>query len=862
MTRDRTPEMMVGHPRAQRPQDSASEAALVTERMLRTMPSIVYVFDVRQRRTLFVSPNVQELLGFTPGELETEGGGLLEGFLHPEELAGFDQVVARWRRAADGEIQASEFRLRDREGRWRWFLGRHSVFSRDRDGLVRRVIGTATDIGDRRAAEDALRDREARLVRLNRVLKTLGDVNRVILRETEPVRLLRQACDILAREPFYALVWSALVEPDGSSARLVAASTAVEAERFRVDLEPGQPHPGFVARAILDRRVVRVDEHSLPADTPEGQLIAHDQSIRSTLALPLLRGGRCLGALVVHARESDVVDEEETTLLADLAANLGYALAHLESEAERRRHHDELALLSELTRIALEADDLDALAAGLVDRLATSLGASCCCLALWDVASRRVQTSAVFQGNGCCGWQPSEVQRLADAVIDEGAPLIRLEPGTVTCDGCGMAFGLPIRAFGRPLGVLFVAMAAGSAWSDLQASRAEQAANQVALAVAKAQLVETNRRRVAALLALHETGVDLGAELELEPLLQAIVDRAERLAGAPMGGLYLLEAREGDGLRMAMAHGSLEPFVGCLLPRGQGVSGRVVETLEPLLVQDYHQWENRSPMFADLEVGSVIAAPIRWRGTTLGVLHVEHPEPNRFTADEVEVVTLLAEQAAAAIANTRLFSDLERARSEIESAYDATLEGWVRALDLRDKETEGHTQRVTEMTLRLARKVGIPETELVHVRRGVLLHDLGKIGIPDQILLKRGPLEPHETEVMRRHPRLAHEMLAPIDYLRPALEVPFCHHERWDGSGYPRGLKGEEIPLAARLFSVVDVWDALSFDRSYREAWPEDRVRAYIADSAGTLFDPWVVEAFFELLAEGESNAADDPPVG
>jgi HD-GYP domain-containing protein (c-di-GMP phosphodiesterase class II) len=140
---------------------------------------------------------------------------------------------------------------------------------------------------------------------------------------------------------------------------------------------------------------------------------------------------------------------------------------------------------------------------------------------------------------------------------------------------------------------------------------------------------------------------------------------------------------------------------------------------------------------------------------------------------------------------------------------------------------------VTEATLRLGRAMGMSEEELVHVRRGALLHDVGKMGIPDNILLKPGPLTEREWGVMRRHPTLAYELLSPIEFLRPAIDIPYCHHERWDGSGYPRGLTHEQIPLAARVFAIVDVWDSLRSDRPYRDAWAEERTRAHIWDKAG-----------------------------
>ncbi|MBU6391303.1 MAG: HD domain-containing protein [Planctomycetes bacterium] len=185
--------------------------------------------------------------------------------------------------------------------------------------------------------------------------------------------------------------------------------------------------------------------------------------------------------------------------------------------------------------------------------------------------------------------------------------------------------------------------------------------------------------------------------------------------------------------------------------------------------------------------------------------------------------------------------------AELTLAYDTTIEGWSRALDLRDKETEGHTLRVTEMTLKLAQTLGVKKEELTHIRRGALLHDIGKMGIPDSILLKPDELTEEEWQIMRKHPEYAYQLLSPITYLHKALDIPYCHHEKWDGSGYPRGLKGEQIPLAARIFAVTDVWDALHSDRPYRPALPKGKAIEYIQAQSGTHFDPHVVKVFLKM---------------
>jgi len=193
------------------------------------------------------------------------------------------------------------------------------------------------------------------------------------------------------------------------------------------------------------------------------------------------------------------------------------------------------------------------------------------------------------------------------------------------------------------------------------------------------------------------------------------------------------------------------------------------------------------------------------------------------------------------------YRQLLNERADLEKAYDDTLKGWSLALELRDNETQGHSQRVTQMTLTLARMMGIPEIEFPHVYRGALLHDIGKMGIPDSILHKPGPLTDEEWTIMRKHPVYAYELLSSIAYLRPALDIPYCHHEHWDGSGYPRGLHAENIPQSARIFAIVDVWDALRSDRPYRKAWSEERVRDHLQEQCEILFDPQVVAMFLTI---------------
>jgi putative nucleotidyltransferase with HDIG domain len=232
------------------------------------------------------------------------------------------------------------------------------------------------------------------------------------------------------------------------------------------------------------------------------------------------------------------------------------------------------------------------------------------------------------------------------------------------------------------------------------------------------------------------------------------------------------------------------------------------------------------------------------------VIEVFHRAAFQPDLEWINFLETLADQTAIALDNAQMFENVQNVNMELSLAYEATIEGWSRAMDLRDEETEGHTQRVAEMAVTLARVMGFDGEELLHVRRGALLHDIGKIGVPDHILHKKDDLTEEEWQIMRQHPKFAYEMLLPISYLRQSLDIPYKHHERWDGSGYPQGLAGDHIPLSARIFAVVDVYDALTSDRPYRNAWTHEQTIQYIREHSGKHFDPFVVEKFIDVFGE------------
>lgn len=371
----------------------------------------------------------------------------------------------------------------------------------------------------------------------------------------------------------------------------------------------------------------------------------------------------------------------------------------------------------------------------------------------------------------------------------------------------------------------------------------------------RTQQVQYQLRRQAALRMIDATiTTSLDLRVTLHVLLDQVIDQLEVDAAD-----VLLLNPNSQTLDYAAGRGFRTTALQHTLRLGEGIAGRAALTRRLVGIANLTTEPRdlaRATLLAEEACVAYYAMPLMAKGKVGGVLEIFHRSPLTPDQEWLDFLETLAGQAAIAIDNATLFADLQRSNVDLALAYDTTIEGWSRALDLRDQETEGHSQRVTEMTLRLAREIGVPEADLVHIRRGALLHDIGKMGIPDRVLFKAGRLTAEEREVMRRHPVYAYELLSPIEYLRPALDIPYCHHEKWDGSGYPRRLRGEQIPLAARIFAVADVWDALRSDRPYRARWGTERARQHIRRQAGKQFDPHVVEVFRRMQREIVLSAA------
>ena len=367
------------------------------------------------------------------------------------------------------------------------------------------------------------------------------------------------------------------------------------------------------------------------------------------------------------------------------------------------------------------------------------------------------------------------------------------------------------------------------------------------------RLLEESQRRLRQVEALHSIDLAISASMDLRTTLTVILKHVESLLTVDAADILLFyphlqqfKFSAGRGFRT-------DDIQRAYVRSGSSFAGRAAIERTTVIVPS----ELASQTDADTAViyrkeGFVAyaGAPLVAKGQIKGVLEVYHRAVHRPEPEWLTLLETMAGQAAIAIDNAQLFDNLQQSNIELGLAYDATITGWSRAMDLRDKETEGHTQRVTELTLKLAQAMRINSSDLAHIRRGALLHDIGKMGVPDNILLKADSLTDDEWEKMRQHPVWAYEMLSSIRYLQPALDIPYCHHEKWDGTGYPRGLKGTEIPVAARIFAVADVWDAITSDRPYRKGWSQEEALRYIEGQSGKYFDPEVVREFFRLISE------------
>ncbi|MBI3913074.1 MAG: GAF domain-containing protein [Chloroflexi bacterium] len=724
---------------------------------------------------------------------------------------------------------------------------------RDTDGEISHLIAIKQDITERKRAETEIKHNAARTEALLHVAARLNT-------QLELDALLHAICEETQRA--LNVPAAALYLYDTARDALIIAADCGLPREFRASHRP-TPRAQYEAFARRMGAVNTIPDAQAVPDLPNADLV-RALDIRTIAGATLLRDEELVGALSIYtfgaAREFSADDLELLKGIADQAA---LAIHNARLFAETRQRAQQLGLLYDAGLTLNRELDPHVQMEFLLKLAAKTIGADLAEFFAFDPATQ----SVAFQfGVGHPDEMFAPLRALGKPITDENSliawvcrqrlplnvPDVAADPRYVVVDPKTRAgLWVPILHEAQLRGVIGMLSSRLNAFSPQDERLLILFANQAAVAMENARLLEETQERARQLQALHEIDHAITASMDLHLTLDVLLSQVIEQLRVDAADVLLLDPHS-HALTFAAGRGfHTRALEHTRLRLGEGYAGRVALDRRVYSIPNLAEADGfiRAPLLAGEDFVAYCGVPLIAKGQVRGVLEIF--QRARWTPDSnwQFFAKALAEQAALAIQDAELFNNLERSNAELIAAYDATIEGWSHALDLRDQTTEGHTQRAAEMTLRLARACGIADESLVHLRRGALLHDIGKMGIPDAILLKPGALTDAEWEIMRRHPTYAYEMLAPIAYLKPALDIPYCHHEKWDGAGYPRGLRGEEIPLSARIFALVDVWDALTSHRPYRAAWSAEQAREHIRDQAGKHFDPAVVEKFLELVA-------------
>jgi PAS domain S-box-containing protein len=619
----------------------------------------------------------------------------------------------------------------------------------------------------------------------------------------------------------------------------------------------------LTAQVVNNRKQLLIRDYELEKEhLPAMTLWGTGQPSRSWLGVPMLLGEDVVGVISVQSYSPNAFGERELEFLSTIADTVAIAIENArlyEAEKQRTTRLTQIVKLGiDLASSRQESEVLNT----LVKRVAEVMDSTTCTVMLIDSQNNEAVLTAQTGLPTSSG--KTRVPLTLPAVrklLKTGEPLLlsdidRQEPSIrqiLIRPDIKAFFAYPMVRGGHVIGVLTLSYLRPYQPSAEEISACHLLAERAAAALENARLFEKTELHLQQVQALRTIDAAIASSFDLRAILNIILSQI----------IDQLDVDAADVLMLNPHNYAFEYFVGrgfltnsiekSRFLLGEGVIGHQIMERRTIHIPDLnvviHNFM-RADIFKSEGFATYSAVPLIAKGEVKGVLEVYQRIQNPRSADWVEFLETLAGQVTIAIDNSQLFTNLQRSNLELSLAYDATIEGWSRALDMRDSVTEGHTKRVTEMALKLARIMGMSESDLVHMRRGILLHDMGKMGIPDSILLKPASLSDEEWKIMHMHPQYAFEMLAPITYLRPALDIPACHHEKWDGTGYPRGLKGEQIPLAARIFAVVDVYDALTSDRPYRKAWSRGKALQYILDEKGIFFDPRVVDVFMSLKQE------------
>ena len=537
-------------------------------------------------------------------------------------------------------------------------------------------------------------------------------------------------------------------------------------------------------------------------------------------------------------------------------------ISDITSQKQREQEMQSIITLSEMLREAHTSDEMFPI---IINHFWKSLQVDGAAIA---IHSPDTKGTTIKLGFGVwADWEECQAIRISDKpdqLLFKEEPYTKDQIEANLFDLSGFELGninaisvMPLRTQEKTFGTLLIGRHERFTESEIRIFWA--ASNIAANAIHRADLLQQTEKRMDRLLALRAIDVAITSSMDLQITLNVCLEHVIAELAVDAACILLLD-QDTQMLEFGAGYGfNTRKLAEKRLPLSQDRLGNATLERKPILTSNIHEAQielSSMDLFKREGFVGYYYIPLISKGAVKGALEVFQRKPINPSNEWLEFADALASQAAIAVDNATLFNELQRFSIELMLSYDATIEGWARAVAFRDSDTEGHSRRVTEMTLNLARILRVPESEIADIRRGAILHDIGKLAIPDAILRKPGPLDEEEWQVMRTHPQIAYDLLAQVPFLRSALEIPLYHHEYWNGKGYPKGLKGTQIPFYARIFAVADVWDALTSDRSYRKAWTNEKSREYIESMSGIQFDPAVVEAFIKLMDANNTPAS------
>jgi len=584
------------------------------------------------------------------------------------------------------------------------------------------------------------------------------------------------------------------------------------------------------------------------------------QNVHGWMGVPMISRGQVIGYITLDSHTTNAFTQSDAITAQTFAHQAATSLENSRLFTETKQRLDELEIVSRVSFALRAAHDTQEMIPILLEEIKASMETDSAAIWLYDSENNELKSKATagwFNNLSSLNFKANE--GVIGMVYSSGLTLVRtssINDPTGDLENAkffgesGTGVAVPIRTATETIGALAVALNVPRKIKSHQIRLITTFAEIAGNAIYRSNLYERSEEQIQRLTTLRELDTAIVSSLDLRITLSILTDHLIKKMGVSAVTILVFNPDSQTFDYYAAAGFKNRENVHVPLNIGDGLAGQILLSRRAYYIKDLN--EENSPLelrsLKSEQFTTYYAIPLFSKGSTKGILETYFRQPFSPSADWLDFLHTLAEQAVIAIDNAQLFENLQHTNQELSLAYDTTLEGWGKALELRDKETQGHTSRVTDLTLELARQMDIPEADLLQIRRGALLHDIGKMGVSDNILHKNGELTEAEKFEMRKHPQYAYDMLYPIEYLRPALDIVYCHHEWWDGSGYPRGLKGEDIPLPARIFAIIDVWDALSSNRPYRKAWKREKILKYIRDLSGKQFDPLVVDVFFRMI--------------